>query len=539
MKEKGHLHNPQAEMVRELERLRGTEKLLTRALTRLTISASGLHTSLDPLLTQLLSLLRKGDSMAVIQAEVEQVSDALFRVAVAELEKRKKETARRAKQDDTAGPDDRFTLLFSFIKSRLISGEEIAALDALLEIFRNEGEHTESELFDALELCLNNLLDARPQSSARANDDKAGVLTRLFACADKIGQGVIDLPTIQANLLALLESVETPLSLQAKARILNAKLKTPLNVEALLMAFQEAVSFLTNVRQIAQSEEKYLEDFLNELTGKLAELERQTVGVQQLTQAREAGAAELRATFEDHVEDLKLSASNATDLESLKTALSQRLESISSFLNSEREGEQKRHRETEERIALLSTRLQEMEEETAQLRSKLRVQHNMAVRDPLTGLPNRLAYDERITLEMKRFKRFATPFSLLVWDVDHFKRINDRFGHKAGDKALATIAEKLSAQIRETDFVGRFGGEEFVMILAGSSREEARRVADNIRSEIECCGFNSHGRPVAITISCGISQFLEGDSPDQLFERADQALYRAKREGRNRCVVAQ
>lgn len=542
------LQNRYVSLMQELDRQKGTEKLLTRVLTRLTISASGLNPNLDTHLTQLLGLLRQGVGMAAIQTEIEQISEALFRGAMAELEKRKSAAAeqaqehkqlRRARAAKTDSLDDRFALLFSFIKSRLETDEEIAALNALQARLRQEPPTLESKLFTELEQCLESLLDARRDTANQESTAKTGVLTRLFGNGRKNGASAIDLGSIQKNLLALLDAMDVPITLQAKANRLNEKLMRDLDLDGLLNVFQETVEFLVSTKQDAQREEKFLEEFLSELTGKLAELERQTVGVQALTQASEAGAAEVRATFQDHVENLKLSTRGATDLDSLKALLNQRLESISTYLNAEREEELERHRQTEQQVAQLTQRLQEMEEETAQLRVNLRVQHNLALRDPLSGLPNRMAYDERIHQEITRHKRFGTPFSLVVWDIDHFKNINDRFGHKAGDKALTTIAEILSSEIRETDFVGRFGGEEFVMILTGTGCEDAFEVADGIRLKIETCGFNSHGKPVPITISCGIAQPREEDNQDQVFERADQALYRAKHDGRNRCVIAE
>jgi diguanylate cyclase len=221
----------------------------------------------------------------------------------------------------------------------------------------------------------------------------------------------------------------------------------------------------------------------------------------------------------------------------LKAIVSNRLEVISSYLSKDREAELKRIKETEKQVDQLTSRLQELEMETVELRTKLRSEHDMALRDCLTGLPNRLAYEERIGQEVARWKRFKTPFCLLVWDVDHFKSVNDRFGHKAGDKALVTIAQELATSIRETDFVGRFGGEEFVMILSGSDKNAALKVANGIRGKVEDCGFNSQGRPVKITVSCGIAQFLDNDTHEHVFERADHALYQAKSDGRNRCVA--
>jgi len=539
-----HLENRYASLMQELERYKGTEKLLTRVLTRLTISASGLSTKLDPMLAELLGLLRQSQAMVTIQGDLEKVSEVLFRAAMDEIDQRKNQAAARtpdskpvqAKPQKTA--EDRFAPLFSFLKSRLESRDEVDLLDKLATRAKQGAYRDDSALFAELDRCLNDILTSRSADTVEDNTDKPGLLTRLFGGTRRGGAEHIDLGSLQKNLLALLDAVEVPITLQAKANRLNDRLRSHLDGDALLRVMQETVEFLANIKVSAQHEQKFIEEFLSELTGKLADLEQQTVKLQVLNKTSEEDAAELHATVSEHVENLRSSAIDATDLAALKSLLTQRLEVVSTYLTAEREEELQRLRATDQQMAYLTERLRDLEDETDQLRSKLRIEHSLAMRDPLTGLPNRLAYDERIHQEEMRFRRFGTPFCLLVWDVDHFKSINDRFGHKSGDKALMTIAEILSASIRETDFVGRFGGEEFVMILAGTRCDNAKNVADGIRAKVENCGFNSHGKPVEITISCGISQFLEHENHEHTFERADQALYRAKHEGRNRCLIA-
>jgi len=124
----------------------------------------------------------------------------------------------------------------------------------------------------------------------------------------------------------------------------------------------------------------------------------------------------------------------------------------------------------------------------------------------------------------------------VIWDVDHFKKVNDTFGHKAGDKVLRTIARNLAGSIRETDFIARYGGEEFVHLMTGAELENCVAVADKLRGKIEATGFHFREQAVTITVSCGVTQFRDGDSSESWFERADRALYKAKQAGRNRCV---
>jgi diguanylate cyclase len=138
--------------------------------------------------------------------------------------------------------------------------------------------------------------------------------------------------------------------------------------------------------------------------------------------------------------------------------------------------------------------------------------------------------------ELQRWQRFGHPVCVAVWDVDHFKRINDTYGHRAGDRVLCSVADYLKNHSRSTDFVARYGGEEFVMILTGTQINNAMPLLEKTRIAIGKLGFHYSGEPVSITVSCGVTELKQGDSAETVFERADKALYQAKNNGRNQCV---
>jgi diguanylate cyclase len=125
----------------------------------------------------------------------------------------------------------------------------------------------------------------------------------------------------------------------------------------------------------------------------------------------------------------------------------------------------------------------------------------------------------------------------MVCDVDLFKRINDAYGHLAGDKVLKIIANSLQRNLRSTDFIARFGGEEFVALMPETSTSEAKIVAEKMRINIEESPFNFKKEPVQITVSFGISEFAEGETAAEVFSRADKALYKAKENGRNQVQI--
>jgi len=153
--------------------------------------------------------------------------------------------------------------------------------------------------------------------------------------------------------------------------------------------------------------------------------------------------------------------------------------------------------------------------------------------DPLTGSGNRLALENTLSREIELAKRHKSPLSLLLIDVDNFKRVNDKWGHKAGDKVLKMIVGKLNEVNRQTDLIYRYGGEEFVILLNETSKAGAEVIAERIRCAIEKASVNTAGQSLKITISLGAAALKPNDSKDRLFKRADKALYQAKNSGKN------
>ena len=159
-----------------------------------------------------------------------------------------------------------------------------------------------------------------------------------------------------------------------------------------------------------------------------------------------------------------------------------------------------------------------------------------AIRDHLTKLYNRLYLEEESVRELEKAKRYGYPISLIMFDLDDFKRVNDRFGHDKGDEVLIRFANILRSKIRGTDIPVRFGGEEFVVLLPHTSTEEAIRVAERIRKEFERTLFRFHSEVIKLTVSAGVSSCDPSEECrlEKLLYKADKALYEAKRSGKNR-----
>jgi two-component system cell cycle response regulator len=161
----------------------------------------------------------------------------------------------------------------------------------------------------------------------------------------------------------------------------------------------------------------------------------------------------------------------------------------------------------------------------------------LAFTDQLTGLPNRHRTAEQLVDELKRAHRYGTPLSIVLCDIDHFKSVNDTYGHNIGDDVLRQVARTLAQAVRNVDTVARWGGEEFLVILPNTSPAGARIVAERVRQQVERAPAVPGG-PERRTLSLGVATFCEDPTPEALLERADQALYRAKHRGRNRVEFA-
>ncbi len=171
---------------------------------------------------------------------------------------------------------------------------------------------------------------------------------------------------------------------------------------------------------------------------------------------------------------------------------------------------------------------------TLERASYFRQQEEMASHDGLTGLLNHRRFQEHIRMEIDRVNRYAHPLSLIMIDIDYFKRFNDTYGHPVGDEILKMVARTMKGIIRVTDRAFRYGGEEFSYILPETSAENSMHLAERLREKIE---QNRAVRGLSVTISVGVTGYRDGESAEAFIDRADSALFASKEEGRNRCTL--
>lgn len=303
-------------------------------------------------------------------------------------------------------------------------------------------------------------------------------------------------------------------------------------------AFLESVAHeIATVVQTLRKQRAELEEFLEQVTRQLALLEGFTTWQVTAAKSRRDESAGLERAVETQMGGLKADVDATGDLALIKGRVQSRLDAVAVALHDFRVSEERRDAENEKRAAELSQEVLRLKVRTSELTDICAAQENRLLIDSLTGVHSRYAYEERLAEEHQRWQRHGQPLSYTIFDIDRFKLINDQFGHEAGDRLLRAVAELLSRHKRTEDFLARVGGEEFVLLLPMTGLDAALAVANKLRESIESATFMHKGKREPITISSGVTEFRPGDSPSSVYDRADQALYRAKEEGRNRCVA--
>jgi len=342
---------------------------------------------------------------------------------------------------------------------------------------------------------------------------------------------------VQAVIVAVLERLARLPELRPALGDLCERSKGGLSAEEFAEGLERVARLVGEQRATLMRDRREIEELLRQMDVRLEEIANHLAGEVVDQKNAQTSSQQLDLLVMNEVHSLNTDVQRAEDLGVLRARVAGRLEIISNHLQEFRAREGVRVSAQLDRTQRMRMRVGDLEREIHGLHKSLQEEQSLRMIDALTGIPNRAAYDDRIRHEFLRWQRDSTPVSVLAWDIDRFKEINDAYGHSAGDKVLRVIAQHLAQHVRGTDFVARYGGEEFVMILIGTGADQACAAADKMRVGIADMGFHFHNKPVAVAASCGITTFRGDDTPETIFDRADRALYRAKADGRNCCRI--
>lgn len=335
---------------------------------------------------------------------------------------------------------------------------------------------------------------------------------------------------IENILLSLLDDLYQAEQWQTQVEMLRRRIKAGLNWYELISVLEDMAALLRVLPLFDQQFEEYLQQLHDRVDQMQDNLDKANQRVQEQSQHSDGFSHDLR----NQVDGFQAEARQATELDALKQLVDERLENILQSVDNFQMEARACGQETSGSLQELGDRLSSMEEASEDLRNHLEEQQRKAHTDALTGLPNRVALTERLEHEVARWRKEGGSLLLAVMDVDHFKRINDNYGHLAGDRVLKILAGRWRDALRPNDFMARYGGEEFVILLPNTTASQGREILERLRVSIEECPFHFKGERLKITVSAGFTAFLDNLAAEEVFERADQALYRAKNNGRNR-----
>lgn len=340
-------------------------------------------------------------------------------------------------------------------------------------------------------------------------------------------------------------------SLQQKVQSILDELGSQEQAQATWQRAQERVNTLADWQQLGEvlgdvhsllngrdeQSEQALSRYLNQLNQDLQDISEQLGFGYGQQQSRDEAAHIFGQAIANRVAHMHSSVDQASDLTSLKDDIRAQVEHIQGALESFRR-QQQNATPFAEQLQLLLGKVRQMEREAAATQRQLAEQSYRAHHDALTELPNRESYNQRVKQEFERFQRYGRALSMALVDIDHFKQLNDQFGHQVGDRVLKVFAQFLRQRLRNVDFIARYGGEEFIILMPETDAQTALELMDRTREAIVGTPFRFKSSPVKVSFSCGVSSFACGDDIEQVLERADRALYEAKGQGRNRIVMA-
>ena len=343
---------------------------------------------------------------------------------------------------------------------------------------------------------------------------------------------------IKHILIELLNNLVLPENIQKERDAVTRKLDCPIEGAEQWKVVVKDLSALINMSiKVLQHEKDELQVFIKKTTSQLEEIEEY---VRRSRQERIDTASEssmLKDSVDSNVEKIQTTVGDEGDLNQLKNVVQVHLTEIRKSVEEHQAAEVERENISKQGYAHIIGELARTQKETMMLKEQLEESRKKMLRDPLTGLPNRLAYEERIILEINRNKRNSENICIAMWDIDHFKKVNDTYGHEAGDRVLKLLSKIISTRVRKVDMFARIGGEEFVLLMPDTKLENALGLNEELRNSLADSGFHYDGSPCLITASVGIARIEEYDNPESVMRKADEALYKSKREGRNRCTI--
>lgn len=307
-----------------------------------------------------------------------------------------------------------------------------------------------------------------------------------------------------------------------------------IEVDSLIEAYQTILTLL--LENISQ-EKTASKEFLYTLNDSLIAVREVVADSHHSNQRNLQLKKQLNRKLFSQVDNVDTAIIDIDDIHILKSKITEQLSSIRASLGRKEALEEREQVLLHKSMETLKGEINTLSKEAADYKERLFEQQKINLLDSLTQLPNRAALEERMEQEFRHFQRHKQPLWVAVADIDHFKNINDSFGHSTGDKTLQVIAMALKNSLRDTEFVARYGGEEFVLLIPEVNAADIEQLLNRVREKVKSIPFKFKNQRITVTVSIGAAQIVENELINETFDRADAALYRAKHESRDRVII--
>lgn len=491
--------------------------VLIKFISKLSLVCKGMDIELDNRLANFRSLLSKSAPLVEIEQHINTVTKLIQKLTVKNEAKIREihqqyVEAGKSLQSSKGLPSDLRRQLRSALK------ENENTKDALIEYVP-----VTSQLLDFYETVFN----------GKSEVPSGGLLNSVKAAEPASNTTEEVDPKIVEQFINILTNLK--LSEEHNKQLEN--IKQNLNSSMAYQALHD--SFLRTFNVIIEDlyeERETAETFLSTLNDTLSTM--QTALKTTLSGAKKSASKheQLNEKLHQHIDDMSGVVSSATSLSDVKKDINEKLTLIASALEEKTNFESAQQQSLEKQLKEMNTKVTQLEKQSASFEKRLQETQVKSMQDALTKLNNRAAFDDYFAKQMVRYHHEEFDLAIVILDLDDFKRINDTYGHTAGDKTLQVIANTLTKVIDKKAFIGRYGGEEFVLIFKDVNKTSLVSTLDSLRKHISRLPFKFKSNKVSITMSIGATHITKEDNIHIAFERADKALYQAKEKGKNRVI---
>jgi len=318
--------------------------------------------------------------------------------------------------------------------------------------------------------------------------------------------------------------------------------ETQLNLDSNLPLSELIGHFITVFELILldlEQERETSRAFLSTLSNTLSTVQYAVDSTIETTKDTQKKNDKLNSQLSKQINEMSNTVNDASSLSKMKSDIKEKLSKISSIVELKASFEKRQQTHIEEQLASMKAKVDKLEKQGEKFKKQLEEQQVKSMQDALTKLHNRAAFDEYFSKQMVRYHHTPFDLSLVVMDLDDFKRINDTYGHTAGDKTLQVIANTLAKKLPKDAFIARYGGEEFVIVFSNLDKENLMMTLNKLKASISKLPFKFKNNKVSITTSMGACHINSDDNIHIAFERADTALYEAKAQGKNQAIYAE